>query len=397
MCRWAATAGILALAIVLYISSANAGTSVRVVATLAQPAGVVIQHFNGDALPTGAKYRILVSPDTASPLSVDVQSDSRRSRLFTADHVVVDRSIVLPLDGGWYPAPRTSQEARIVVTAGEAVTEHLIRSVDVAPVSGAESIEDWLKQSEDREAIAPSMPIKADVEQLYEQAAVYRTAAIKLALAKEPTFRGGPGATIFRSAAPAVVLVQTDKAQGSGVVISQQGEVLTNWHVIDGAKFIALITKPPAGQRLNPGEVYEGKVLKYDQVADLALVQFQRAPPYLATLRIGDERTIEVGGSVHAIGHPEGQEWTYTQGVISQVRRNFIWKGDDDHQHSATVIQTQTPINHGSSGGPLLDDNAAVIGISTFGGKEGINFAISVSEIRRFLEMRGDRRGTKQA
>jgi hypothetical protein len=156
--------------------------------------------------------------------------------------------------------------------------------------------------------------------------------------------------------------------------------------------------KPPAGQRLTPGEVYEAKLLKYDQVADLALIQFQRAPPNLVRLPTGDERNIEVGSSVHAVGHPAGQNWTYTQGVISQVRTDYKWKGNNDLQHTATVIQTQIPINPGSSGGPLLDDNVAVIGINAFfmADKQALNFAISLGDIKQFLARSGNRAGTTQ-
>jgi hypothetical protein len=334
----------------------------------------------------------VVTPDTATSLNVHTLSASgQRSRLFAADHVSAARSIVLPLDGGWYSAPPTSQEFRIVATLGEATTEHVIRSLEVDPFTEAGLVEGWLKQGDDR---APSTldisPLKGDLNELYERAKIYRSAAVKSALTREPTIRGGLGVSIFRTAAPAVVLINTDTGAGSGIVISQRGEVLTNWHVIDGAKFIAIITKPPAGQRLSPGDVYEAKVLKYDQVADLALIQFQRAPPALALLRTGDERSLEVGSSVHAIGHPEGQEWSYTQGLISQVRSNYKWKDKQNILHSATVIQTQTPINHGSSGGPLLDDNAAIVGVTTMGG-EGTYFAISVGEIKRFVEMRGNR------
>jgi S1-C subfamily serine protease len=170
-------------------------------------------------------------------------------------------------------------------------------------------------------------------------------------------------------------------------VISQRGEVLTNWHVIDGAKFIAILLKPPAGQRSDPGDVYEGKLVKYDQIADLALIQFQRPPAKLVALRTGDERSIEVGSSVHAIGHPGGEQWTYTQGIISQVRTDYRWKGVNDLQHRATVIQTQTPINPGNSGGPLLDDNVSVVGVNAFvmQEKQGLNFAISLGEITQFL------------
>jgi hypothetical protein len=126
-----------------------------------------------------------------------------------------------------------------------------------------------------------------------------------------------------------------------------------------------------------------------DQIADLALIQLRRAPSNLTTLRLGEQQSIEVGSAVHAIGHPEGLYWTYTQGVISQVRANHDWVGDDKIKHVATVVQTQTPINPGNSGGPLLDDNVSVIGINSFRapGSEGLNFAVSVDEIKQFLGM----------
>jgi hypothetical protein len=225
-------------------------------------------------------------------------------------------------------------------------------------------------------------------------------AALNFALAKEPaTTRSGPGATLFRAAAPGVVLISTDKSTGSGVIISKQGEVLTNWHVVDAAKFIAILTKPGPGQRPSPGEVYEGQIVKYDQVADLALIKFQRPPANLIALRIADERSIEVGDSVHAIGHPDGKQWTYTQGVISQIRNDYKWKYKDDLQHTATVIQTQTPINPGSSGGLLLDDKGAVIGVNAFvtNDKQGLNFAISIAEVKRFLAMHDNREGLRLA
>jgi hypothetical protein len=118
-----------------------------------------------------------------------------------------------------------------------------------------------------------------------------------------------------------------------------------------------------------------------------------RAPPNLVPLRIGDIQDREVGSSVHAIGHPEGNEWSYTHGVISQIRFGYKWPNENNGPHTATVIQTQTPINPSSSGGPLLDDKAKIIGVNAFifTNKQGLNFAISVDDIKKFMDRRGDR------
>ena len=98
---------------------------------------------------------------------------------------------------------------------------------------------------------------------------------------------------------------------------------------------------------------------------------------------------------VHAIGHPTGEAWTYTTGVISQYRQGYEWKAEDDPiKHKADIIQTQTPINPGNSGGPLLSDLSSLIGVNSFkAGGEGLNFAVSVDEVRKFIARSGNRIG----
>lgn len=95
---------------------------------------------------------------------------------------------------------------------------------------------------------------------------------------------------------------------------------------------------------------------------------------------------------MHAIGHPTGEAWTYTRGIVSQIRRAYAWSTEDKIPHEATVIQTQTPINPGNSGGPLLDDELNVIGINSFVGEgEGLNFAVSAEDVKSFLARTQDR------
>jgi hypothetical protein len=128
-------------------------------------------------------------------------------------------------------------------------------------------------------------------------------------------------------------------------------------------------------------------------VADLALVKVAELPVgKWYPIRLGDTDEISVGADVHAIGHPTGEEWTHTTGVISQYRIGAEWTAENV-KHKADVIQTQTPISPGSSGGPLLSDAVKLIGVNSFlkEGGEGLNFAIAVDEVKKFLTRKGNR------
>lgn len=191
---------------------------------------------------------------------------------------------------------------------------------------------------------------------------------------------------LFESISPSVVLIQGQKGNGyglgSGSVISADGLVLTNWHVLDGLDNITVMFLPVDGN-LDAATRIKAQAIKVDQIADLALLKLDTPVPGLKPLRFAQFDGIRVGMDVHAIGHPKGEAWTYTKGVVSQVRRNFNW----GHGHTATVIQTQTPINPGNSGGPLLSDAGLILGVNAFMLNDAtlLNFAIGVDEIRAFL------------
>jgi hypothetical protein len=132
-------------------------------------------------------------------------------------------------------------------------------------------------------------------------------------------------------------------------------------------------------------DVKLGHVVKYDETNDLAVVSVRDVPAKRTPIRLGEESDIAVGIDAHAIGHPTGEAWTYTKGVVSQYRIEYEWE-IDGIRHRANVIQTQTPINPGNSGGPLLTDAGALIGVNAFKGQgEGLNFAVSVSDVKKLL------------
>ena len=224
-------------------------------------------------------------------------------------------------------------------------------------------------------------------------AARFRHALDALSGEEASTTRGATESSVYRRAAPAVVLIVTEEGLGSGVLISADGQIVTNLHVVRGAKQIGVAFKPALeGTPLGEGDLRAAKLLKVDEVADLALIQVAAVPAGVKPLALGDSSRLQVGADVHAIGHPTGEAWTYTRGIVSQIRRAYDWSAEDKVQHEATVVQTQTPINPGNSGGPLLDDQANVVGINSFTGEgEGMNYAVSVEDVKSFLARAHDR------
>jgi S1-C subfamily serine protease len=207
------------------------------------------------------------------------------------------------------------------------------------------------------------------------------------------TVRSAKDAQIYRTISPSVVLIATKEGLGSGSLVSTSGEVITNWHVVKGYAYVGVVFKPTIeGREPTRDEIKRGQVVKYDEVADLALVKVSEVPAGRNPIRLGDSGEIAIGSDVHAIGHPTGEAWTYTTGVISQYRLAYEWQADEDIKHKADIIQTQTPINPGNSGGPLISDSGSLIGVNSFKAKgEGLNFAVSVDDVKKFLVRPGNR------
>ena len=222
------------------------------------------------------------------------------------------------------------------------------------------------------------------------------------AMEPEPEHRGELEAELFRRLAPAVVLVVTTDDNGkwtglgSGSIIDADGAILTNLHVVGDHEWVLIFLRPEPGHEF--GKAYVGVVQKTDAIADLALVKMTAPPDGLPVVPLGTLSTVEVGEDVHAIGHPVGETWTYTKGLVSQVRPNYEWTIGSDTHH-ATVIQTQTPINPGNSGGPLFDNAGRLVGVNTFLNSEaqGINYAVAVDEIDSFLARRTSRGAARAA
>jgi S1-C subfamily serine protease len=197
------------------------------------------------------------------------------------------------------------------------------------------------------------------------------------------------GKNVFLKVVPSVVKILTNESSGSGIVIStaDKGYILSNHHVVAGYNTVGVIF---SNDNKN-SDVSIGTVVKFDEVTDLALIELNAKRPGLSPIAIS-KLDISVGDDVHAVGHPLGEDWTYTRGYISQIRQNYSWQTAVSDHHVANVIQTQTPINPGNSGGPLVNNNGELVGINTFVSKQGqgLGYSVANSTIQKFLKTSGN-------
>lgn len=208
----------------------------------------------------------------------------------------------------------------------------------------------------------------------------------------------GPGASVYKDRANGVVIVGGKGSIGTGALLNGQGEIVTNEHVArtahraDGGEWLAIWFKPADGAQVDLEKFLTAKVIKKDPQHDLAIIRLTTPLPAGATLIPLASARQDVGSEVFVIGHPQGLFWSLTQGIISQIRPGWEWvAGDDGIRHKATTIQTQAPINHGNSGGPLLDPKGEILGIVSFGhaDAQGLSFAIAVDHVRELMARSG--------
>lgn len=173
--------------------------------------------------------------------------------------------------------------------------------------------------------------------------------------------------------------VYPSKSTGSGFIINDRGQVLTNFHVVSGSQELTVTTHDKKN--------YRATLLDKDPDNDLALIQVDFKGAKIPPLRLGDSDKVQIGQKVLAIGNPFGLEGTLTTGIVSSLNRSI---GDEGGRTLEGMIQTDASINPGNSGGPLLDSQGNVIGINTAilgaGGSIGIGFAMPINRAREMLD-----------
>ncbi|MGW0824880.1 S1C family serine protease [Streptomyces sp. NPDC002845] len=230
-----------------------------------------------------------------------------------------------------------------------------------------------------------------------------------------PTSQKGTVAGVAKAVSPSIVEINarsnTGEATGSGVIITSDGEIITNNHVISGASSITVTT--------DDGKEYTAQVVGTDSAKDLALIKLDNASG-LTAASLGDSDNVQVGDEVVAIGSPEGLTGTVTSGIVSALDRDVTVATDQGQQQqqqgggwpfefggqqfngdtgSSTTtykaLQTDASLNPGNSGGALIDMNGNIIGInsamysassaSSDAGSVGLGFAIPINTVKSDL------------
>lgn len=198
------------------------------------------------------------------------------------------------------------------------------------------------------------------------------------ALVALPTFTN-----LIKAVAPSVVAINTEtvmrnrfvqrtvQGAGSGWIIDENGIIVTNYHVIDGAKSITV--------QLNDGKTYTPTMVKTDPATDIAILQINAGK--LPALKVADTSKLEVGGWVLVVGNPLGMGISAKHGIVSRLGVSVSLSANEVYNN---LIETDAPINPGNSGGPLVNLSGEVIGITSLkistAGVEGMGYAINMAD-----------------
>ena len=189
----------------------------------------------------------------------------------------------------------------------------------------------------------------------------------------------------------AAAVISRQRDTGSGIVLSADGYIVTNYHVVSAARRVRVripADTPPGKSILQPeGKTLDAKIVGLDRDTDLAVIKIDRTG--MPFLKLGDSDNLHQGELIMAFGSPMGLENSVSMGVVSSVARQI--KADD----TMIYIQTDAPINPGNSGGPLINMEGEVMGINTFilsqsGGSEGLGFAIPSNIVKSIYQQLHD-------
>ena len=193
--------------------------------------------------------------------------------------------------------------------------------------------------------------------------------------------------TVYKQVSPGVVTITatvssgrgSGQAIGSGIVLDTNGNILTNAHVIAGARQIQVT--------FSDGRTVNATLVGSNTSADLAVIRVSVAASSLHPVTLGNSDSVGVGDAVYAIGSPFGLSGSFSQGIISNLKQSGATSNGDN---LSGLIQTDAAINPGNSGGPLVNTQGEVIGVNTsiespVDGNVGVGFAIPINQVKQML------------
>ena len=181
---------------------------------------------------------------------------------------------------------------------------------------------------------------------------------------------------VAQKALPSVVSINVTTSDGegvgSGVVLDTDGNIVTNYHVIEGAQSVSVSTGDAS---------YDATVVGSDESSDLAVIKIDAGDAALTPIEVGDSSTLQVGDWVMSLGSPFGLEQSVSTGIVSSLYRSTMLQNTSGNTIYTNLIQTDATINPGNSGGALVDDEGKLVGINSLiesysGSSSGVGFAI---------------------
>jgi serine protease Do len=254
--------------------------------------------------------------------------------------------------------------------------QSLANESSVSPM--AEAITDTIKDATTDSEVAIAVPQNyvSQVVSRVGNSVVRIDASRKVATNVPAAFNDPFFREFFDSQMPNIPNEQIQRGMGSGFVVSSDGLILTNAHVVEGSDQVKVTLKD--------GKTYQGKVMGTDPLTDVAVIKIEATE--LPAVTFADSDTLQPGEWAIAIGNPLGLDNTVTTGIVSATDRSSAQVGVADKRVS--FIQTDAAINPGNSGGPLLNAQGQVIGINTaiIQNAQGLGFAIPVNAARDIAE-----------
>lgn len=367
--------------------SAEAEEAKPRVSILTEQGGVLVDAGPNPTLAPSAQFRIAIDAPADGAYTITIDTDDAPKQFEQAVDVRAGSATILPSAESWFKAP--AEEKIVTITLSGPARE--TASIVVASSAQLDAMPDAAQGTVMGDGGALTAPVIPAAGEL-DLAAIVRSASesAKVKPGKTIDLRGDES-QLYARLAPSIVAVFRPDGLGSGVIVDYAGHIVTNYHVVEGVNDVVVQFKPAAGLDISGTRMIRAKVIATDPGRDLALLELVHTYGLPPSVIMADPAEVKIGMDVHAIGHPEGNFWSYTRGVVSQLHSGYRW-----NKHKADVIQTQTPINFGNSGGALLASNGKLVGINSFGSSNyaapgvsvatGINFAISVSDVKRFVD-----------